>query len=162
MDLAYLTGQRPADVLLMRATDCDDNYLQVALRKTSKKLRIELSIGDRFNQLGILVERLLIQHKERGIRSPYLITTPDGRAVTASMLRLRFDDARKSAISCSLEGQDSVLAEQIRLFQFRDIRPQAASEIGDLAHVSRLLGHSDKRITDTVYRRVGEIVQPTR
>ena len=162
MDLAYLTGQRPADVLLMRATDCDDNYLQVAQRKTSKKLRIELRNGDRLNQLGLLVEKLLIQRKERGIRSPYLITTQGGRAVTASMLRLRFDDARKSAISSSLEGRDSVLAEQIRLFQFRDIRPKAASEIDDLTHASRLLGHSNKRITETVYRRVGEIVQPTR
>lgn len=47
-------------------------------------------------------------------------------------------------------------------FQFRDIRPKAASEIADLGDASRLLGHTDKRITETVYRRVGEIVKPTR
>ena len=162
MDLAYLTGQRPADILSMRATDCDDEYLQVAQGKTSKKLRIELRSGDRVNHLGRLVERLLAQRKERGVRSPYLITTQDGRAVTASMLRLRFDDARKTAIGHALIDEDKVLAEQIRQFQFRDIRPKAASEIGDLGHASRLLGHTDKRITETVYRRVGEIVKPTR
>lgn len=78
------------------------------------------------------------------------------------MLRLRFDGARKSAAEQALEGQDKLLAEQIRLFQFRDIRPKAASEILDLAHASRLLGHTDKRITETVCRRVGEIVKPTR
>nr|WP_234407656.1 hypothetical protein [Pseudomonas bohemica] len=50
----------------------------------------------------------------------------------------------------------------IRKFQFREIRPKAASEILDLSDASRLLGHSDKRITETVYRRVGEIVKPTR
>lgn len=162
MDLAYLTGQRPADVLSMRATDCDDNYLQVAQSKTSKKLRIELRSGDQVNHLGMLVERLLAQRKQRGVRSPYLITTQNGRAVTASMLRLRFDDARKSAIGHALVGEDKVLAEQIRQFQFRDIRPKAASEISDLGHASRLLGHTDKRITETVYRRIGEIVKPTR
>lgn len=78
------------------------------------------------------------------------------------MLRLRFDDARRAAINNALEGQDRDLAEKIRQFQFRDIRPKAASEIKDLTQASRLLGHSDKRITGTVYRRIGEIVQPTR
>ncbi|MNJ73804.1 hypothetical protein D3C77_706450 [compost metagenome] len=78
------------------------------------------------------------------------------------MLRLRFDSARKSATEQALESQDKILSEQIKLFQFRDIRPKAASEIGDLGHASRLLGHTDKRITETVYRRVGEVVKPTR
>lgn len=78
------------------------------------------------------------------------------------MLRLRFDGARKSATDQALQSQDKILAEQITLFQFRDIRPKAASEIGDLEHASRLLGHTDKRITETVYRRVGEVVRPTR
>lgn len=162
MDLAYLTGQRPADVLSMRAVDCIEGYLQVSQGKTAKKLRIELSSSNQANHLGLLVERLLMQRKERAVRNPYLITTEGGRNVTASMLRLRFDDARKAAIRHALEAQDKLLAEQIRQFQFRDIRPKAASEIGDLAHASRLLGHSDKRITETVYRRVGEVVQPTR
>lgn len=162
MDLAYLSGQRPADVLSMRATDCVDGHLQVAQGKTSKKLRIQLETSGQINELGLLLERLIQQRKERGVRNPYLITTEDGRNVTASMLRLRFDGARQSAIEQALECQDEVLATQIRQFQFRDIRPKAASEIGDLTHASRLLGHTDKRITETVYRRVGEIVKPTR
>ncbi|MNJ45222.1 hypothetical protein D3C77_403090 [compost metagenome] len=109
-----------------------------------------------------MVDRLLLQRNERGVRNPYLITTQNGRNVTASMLRLRFDDARKVAREHAFEVQDKTLAEQIRQFQFRDIRPKAASEIGDLTHASRLLGHSDKRITETVYRRIGEVVKPTR
>ena len=52
--------------------------------------------------------------------------------------------------------------KRVRHFQFRDIRPKAASEIDDLGDASRLPGHTDKRITETVYRRVGEIVKPTR
>jgi integrase len=78
------------------------------------------------------------------------------------MLRHRFDDARQSAVAEALEHRDPTLAESIKNFQFRDIRPKAASEIDDLGEASRLLGHSDKRITETVYRHVGEIVKPTR
>lgn len=162
MDLAYLTGQRPADVLSMRAADCINGYLQVSQSKTSKKLRIELRTNNQINQLGSLIQRLLIQRTERGVRNPYLITTGDGRNVTAPMLRLRFDDARKSAKSSAFDSMDATLSEKIGQFQFRDIRPKAASEIYDIADASRLLGHTDKRITETVYRRIGEIVKPTR
>lgn len=162
MDLAYLTGQRPSDVLSMRVSDCIDGFLQVSQGKTSKKLRIQLMTRNQLNQLGGLIERLLEQHKDRRVRNPYLITTETGRNVTSSMLRLRFDDARKNAIANALNNHDKILAEKIRLFQFRDIRPKAASEIADLAHASRLLGHTDKRITEIIYRRVGEVVEPTR
>lgn len=53
------------------------------------------------------------------------------------------------------------LAERIRRFQFRDIRPKAASEL-PVEHASRLLGHSEKEITERVYRRLGEVVKPTK
>ena len=52
-------------------------------------------------------------------------------------------------------GRDGDLAERIRRFQFRDIRPKAASEL-PVEHASRLLGHSEKEITERVYRRLGE------
>ena len=161
-DLAYLTGQRPGDVLSMRAADVVDGFLQVAQGKTAKKLRIRLSYGENLNQLGVLIERLLEQRRRWSVRNPYLIITDRGMKVSAAMLRLRFDDARLQAVKEALESQDTTLAESVRQFQFRDIRPKAASEIDDLGDASRLLGHTDKRITETVYRRVGEIVKPTR
>lgn len=58
-------------------------------------------------------------------------------------------------------GRDDALAERIRRFQFRDIRPKAASEL-PVEHASRLLGHSEKEITERVYRRLGEVVKPTK
>ena len=77
------------------------------------------------------------------------------------MLRNRWDDAReKAAIKAATHG-DPALAASIRQFQFKDIRPKAASEI-ELTHASRLLGHSTEEITKKVYRRVGEIVKPTK
>lgn len=66
------------------------------------------------------------------------------------------------AAAAALDSLDEMLAAAIRQFQFRDIRPKAASEIEDLSRASKLLGHTDKRITETVYRRVGEVVDPTR
>ncbi len=41
MDIAYLTGQRPADVRKMMITDIRDNALRVRQGKTKKFLRIE-------------------------------------------------------------------------------------------------------------------------
>lgn len=104
----------------------------------------------------------LEHHRCRGVRTPYLIITEDGRQVTKHMLRLRFDDARDTAIAIAREAGDGVLASSVRQFRFRDIRSKAASEILDLGDASRLLGHTDKRITETVYRRIGEIAKPTR
>lgn len=162
MDLAYLTGQRPGDVLSMREADVVDGHLQVAQSKTAKKLRIRLTAEGELNALGMLIARLIQQRRDRNIRGPYLIVTEAGRRVTQPMLRIRFDDARAKAAEKAIENGDDRLAALVRAFQFRDIRPKAASEIPDLTRASRLLGHTDKRITETVYRRVGEVVEPTR
>ena len=54
------------------------------------------------------------------------------------------------------------MSERIKLFQFRDSRPKAASGIEDIKAASKLLGDSDEQITKTIYRRVGEKVKPTR
>lgn len=62
------------------------------------------------------------------------------------MLRNRWDEARENAaIKAGVDG-DTALAVLIRQFQFKDIRPKAASEI-ELAHASWLLGHSTEEMT---------------
>jgi len=78
------------------------------------------------------------------------------------MLHLSCEDARKAAAEQALQDLDVELASSIRNFQLRNIRPKAASEIADLTQASKLPGRSDKRIAETVYRRVGEVVNPTR
>lgn len=76
--------------------------------------------------------------------------------MSQQMLRNRWDDAReKAAIKAAADG-DPALATNIRQFQ-----PKAASEI-ELTHASRLLGHSSEEMTKKVYRRIGEIVKPTK
>lgn len=124
MDLAYLTAQRPGDVLIARAPDIDGEFLSIAQGKTSKKLRIPLINAAGKTDLGILVDRLIQQRKDRHVVGPYLVTTPDGRRLTASMLRIRFDEARACAARVALENLDETLAAAIRQFQFRDIVPK--------------------------------------
>lgn len=79
-----------------------------------------------------------------------------------AMLRNRWDEAREKAAAKAAAEGDATLTAAIRQFQFRDIRPKAASEIDDISHASRLLGHSTQEMTKKVYRRVGEIVRPTK
>ena len=159
MDLNYLTGQRPADVLKMRLADIKDGAIEVQQNKTKKKLRILLDDNGTRTELGKVIDR--IKGRERKVASLFLIATPAGKALNQWTLRTRFDDARSDAAKAAKEAGDETLAARIREFQFRDIRPKAASEM-DLGHASKLLGHTEHEITEKVYRRVGETVKPTR
>ena len=78
------------------------------------------------------------------------------------MLRHRWDDAWQEAMKATVAGGDQVLAARIRQFQFRDIRPKAASDITDVDHASLLLGHTMGDITERVCRRVGALAKPTK
>mgnify|MGYP006268122511 CR=1 FL=1 len=155
MDLNYLTGQRPADVLKMRFTDIKDGALEVSQNKTGKKLRILLVDAGIPTELGRTIER--IRQRTGKVASLFLVATPSGVPLSKPMLRVRFDQARIAAEEAVKDNP--TLVDRIKAFQFRDIRPKAASET-DLTHASKLLGHTDKQITKTVYQRVGEVVKP--
>lgn len=159
MDLNYLTGQRPADVLKMRLADIKDGAIEVQQNKTKKKLRILLDDGGIRTELGKVIDR--IKARDRKVASLFLIATPAGKALNQWTLRTRFDEARIEAAKAATKTGDETLAARIREFQFRDIRPKAASEM-ELGHASKLLGHTEHEITEKVYRRVGETVKPTR
>lgn len=45
-------------------------------------------------------------------------------------------------------------------FQFRDLRPKAATDMDDLNLASKLLGHSKEKITQLIYIRKGQEVTP--
>ena len=123
MDLAYLTGQRPADVISMRSDDTE---------------------GDSHHP------------------SKYLLISKHGKRMTKGMLRLRWDKAREKAQQKAIDQGDPMLAAKIGGFQFRDIRPKAASEIVDIGDASLLLGHSKQEITKRVYRRIGATAKPSK
>lgn len=141
MDLALLTGQRPADVLKIQRTDIRDGALFVRQNKTGAKRAIEL-VGE----LAQVIERIMSRPRQR--LSAYLVQDDNGRPLSMLALRSRFDKARRAA------GVS---------FQFRDIRAKTASDTGDLAHSQRLLGHKTRDMTEHYVReRIGHRVKPLR
>jgi integrase len=93
---------------------------------------------------------------------PHLIAIEGGCRLNSRLPRLRFDEVRIRAAAKAKVNLEEQLAVAIRQIQLRDISHKAASAIADIREASALLGHSDKRITEAVYRRVGEVVKPTR
>lgn len=159
MDLNYLTGQRPSDVLKMTVHDIRDDELRVRQNKGGKLLRIHLTQTGNRTQLGQLVDRLVERAEQ--LKARHLVTD-NGQKLSYSMLRRRYDTARAAAAAEALEYDDEELADRIKKFWFRDIRPKAASEIVDLREASDLLGHTNTAITKRVYRRKGEVAKPTK
>jgi integrase len=141
MDLALLTGQRPADVLKIKRTDIRDGALWVVQNKTGARLGIEIT-----GHLAEVIER--INQRPKKAISPHLIQDANGQPLSQLALRSRFDKAR------TLAKVD---------FQFRDIRAKAATDTGDLAHSQKLLAHKNRDMTEHYVRsRIGERVRPLR
>ncbi|WP_235503844.1 tyrosine-type recombinase/integrase [Acidovorax sp. Leaf76] len=141
MDIALLTGQRPADVLKIKRTDIRDGALWIVQNKTGARLGIEVT-----GELAAVVER--INRRPRKAISTFLIQDENGQPLSQGTLRSRFDKAR------TLAKVD---------FQFRDIRAKAATDTGDLAHSQKLLAHKNRDMTEHYVRsRVGERIKPLR
>ena len=149
MDMAYLTGQRPGDILKMSETDINDGMLQIKQAKTGKKLRISIE-----GELDALIRRIMQRKQQYPIRSLYLIIDNTGQHFSASMLRSHFDRARAAA---GIEKSQ---------FQFRDIRAKAgtdtAESTGDIYRAQKQLGHSNVAMTQQYIRnRRGDKIKPT-
>lgn len=164
MDIAYLTGQRPGDVVKIKLTDIRQDALEIRQNKTSKRLRILLNYEDGTrSELGKVIDRIISESGK--VVNMHLLVNTRGESLTQWALRHHFDHARAEAAKTASEMETReglALAERIRQFQFRDARPKAASEISDLATASKLLGHTEQEITKKVYRRIGETVKPTK
>jgi hypothetical protein len=138
----------------------EDKALCVQQKKTHKKLRIMLEVDGVEGGLGALIRKMMERNSSHG--SPYLLLTEAGKRVTAAMLRHRWDDAREDAVKVAVAAGDQALAGRFGQFQFRDIRPKAASQITDVDHASLLLGHTKGDITERFYRRIEALAKPTK
>lgn len=156
LDLAYLTGQRPADTLAMRQTDISEGALTVQQGKTNKKLRIEI-VGE----LATLLNRIEERKKTYKVHSLSLVCTETGRALTEGSLRSRFEKARTAAAKANPQ-----LAEAIKAFQFRDLRAKAGTDKADtdgMREAQMQLGHNSIKMTEHYVRgRLGQKVTPTK
>jgi integrase len=148
MDLAYLTGQRPADVLRMAETDLRDGVLQVRQGKTRTPLRVEV-VGE----LVEVIERLRARKHAHKVYSTRLVVNEHGRPIGTNAMSRRWVKA------CT--------AAKVSGLQFRDLRAKAGTDktdsAGDIRQAQRQLGHGSVVMTEHyVRKRRGEKVTPTR
>jgi len=152
MDLAYLTGQRPADVLKLTRADIKDGAIGIRQNKTGAKLRIAVE-----GELAALLERI----SSRKVMGMGLVNMPDGTPMSRSELRGALDRARAAA-----SAAQPALAAKIRQFQFRDLRAKAATdkeEAHGIVAAQDQLGHSTATMTKHYVRhRKGKLVTPTK
>lgn len=150
MDMAYLTGQRPSDVLKMTEHDIRDGAITVTQAKTGTKLRIIIE-----GQLSDLMQRIMKRKTNHKVRGFALIVDGHGQRLTLRALQGHFSRARDAA------GIDQ------ESFQFRDLRAKAATDktesSGDIRQAQKQLGHSTVGMTEHYVRcRKGEKVKPTK
>jgi integrase len=153
LDLAFLTGQRPADVLALSITHIKGGELWIRQRKTGQALRIAIE-GD----LAALLAR--IQPRRTRSTTLALLVDEHGRALSQHALRYRFDQARTKALKAHPE------LPAIVEFQFRDLRAAAGTEVALLRgkdSAQTLLGHASVTTTERYVRaRAGQRAKPTR
>jgi integrase len=129
LELCYMTGQRPSDVLRMRRQDVQNGHLLVAQHKTGAKVRIAV-VG----MLAVVLARLA----EGPVASVWLVHDRRGQCFTLSAMQRRFSKLSPG-------------------WQIRDLRAKAASDADTSKHAQALLGHSAATTTDGyIRRRVGE------
>ncbi|MFJ3047033.1 tyrosine-type recombinase/integrase [Herbaspirillum chlorophenolicum] len=154
MDLAYLTGQRPADTVGYLESDIKNGFLELQQDKTKKKLRIQI-IGELDRVITRILARKRVACRELDVTPTELIVNEKGKRFSQSALSQRFYDARVAT------GID------LATFQFRDLRAKAgtdkAESAGDIRAAQKQLGHSSVTMTEAYTRqRKGDKVGPTR
>ena len=146
LDLAYLTGQRPADIRRMDERDIRDGFLHLRQGKTGRPLRVAVE-----GELRVVLARIAARKAALVVRSTRLLVGPGGQPITKDELRGAFDRARKAS------GQ---------AFQFRDLRAKAGTDKADAADVraaQQQLGHTTIGMTMHYIRaRRGDKVTPTK
>lgn len=150
IDLAYLIGQRPADVLKMADTDIQDGHLIFRQNKTDAAMDIAVA-GD----LAVVIARIQARKRKFPVVALALLVNERGRPMTRSMLRSRFEAARTAA---GIPGS---------AFQFRDLRRKAGADLRrqvGLEAAQDLLGHASVVMTEhyTGGRSKNVTAMPTR
>ena len=162
MDLAYLTGQRPGDMLEMTERDIVNGMLQVKQGKTKALRRIVIE-GD----LKDLLERIKERKARYKVWSAHLAVNLRGLPLTEATLRNGWMPARAKAAADAEEQGNAEFAAMIRSVRFYDLRAKAADDVsedpsrGDQG-AADLLGHANVNVTKKHYIRRGKIVRPTK
>ncbi len=148
MDLSYLTGQRPGDVLRMEETHIRDEVLRVRQGKTGTKLRLAVA-----GELPDVLARIRSRKNGHKVYCTRLVVNEYGRPIGVNAL------SRHWKAACEAAG--------VTGYQFRDLRAKAATDkeeaTGNIRDAQRQLGHANATMTEHYVRnRRGAKVTPTR
>jgi integrase len=147
MELAYLMGQRPADVLKLRENNINDGCIEFRQGKTDKPMRIEISPS-----IQAVIDRCKAR-KNGKVYNTALVTGVMGKPVTVRWISALWKRAKDAA-------------GITRDIQFRDLRAKAVSdkeEVSDIREAQALAGHSTVAMTEHYSRkRRGMKVTPTK
>lgn len=140
MDVMYLTGQRPIDIVKIHSTHIYNGLLYITQQKTGKKITIKV-IGD----LKEIIERRITKENQ------FLFTNKWGKKLERRSLTDYFKDTRNAAMKKYPE-----LAEEISQVQLRDLRAKAATDLSlsvDEERARKQLGHTSLRMTQHYIRK---------
>lgn len=146
MDIAYLIGQRPIDIVGIHSRDVQDGILQISQAKTKAKLRFEIS-----GSLKVIFDRILPTTPD------YLFKNKQGKRLKRERLTVWFRELRNE-----LMAQYPEFADEINAFQFRDLRAKSATDLylsETLTHAKEQLGHTNEQTTQ-IYIRKPKTKQP--
>jgi len=150
MDLIYITGQRPSDVLKMTENHIQDNCISITQSKTGAKLRISIE-----GELLKLLSNIKKNKSKQKIHNLFLVVNKSGQKLTLN----------------TLQKQLRIIKDRLGVdkdaFQLRDLRAKAATDktelSGDIRQAQKQLGHSSNVMTERYVRgRRGDKVTPTK
>lgn len=151
MDLAYITGQRQADLLNIRLQDLTDEGILFKQAKTGAKLCVEWS-----DSLRSVIDRA--KAIEKDVASMWLISNKKGQRYTSSGIQTAW---QRLMVDClATQDKDGNKIEPVirERFTFHDIRAKARSDGEDKA----LLGHADPAKMARTYQRKAVKVKPVK
>lgn len=143
MDIATATGLRLTDVRTIAMPN--NGLLRFQANKTAKPAYFEVASSPILS--AVLARRQAIKADH-----VMFLSAENGRPVTASMLRGRYDKARIAAAEEAEKAGETDLAASIRAMFLRDMRKRASDMAGTVEEASKLLQHSSVEVTKKHYR----------
>lgn len=150
MDIATATGMRLTDVRTVKLPAGE--VLHLKAHKTGKEADFNLLVSQ-------VLPALIARRREIPAVHPYLLSTSDGVAVTARMLRTSWDSARQAA---ARSPRNTSIQSQLQAMYLRDMRKRASDLATDMVEASGLLQHSNTAITGRHYRSNVATLNPVR
>lgn len=145
LDLTYILGQRPSDIVKIRSQDISDGVLNITQVKTGAKVRFEVQ--------GLLKEILDKYSNITGC----LFKNSRNKTLTVKTL-----SSYIHKLKSELAEQYPEYKEDLLNFQIRDLRAKSATDIflsGGIEQAREQLGHTSTTMTK-VYIRKDKVLKP--